>query len=110
MLFFGLGVNEDIIDENYDELVEVVHENFIHEVHEVGGGIGQSKGHYCVLKQSVTGGECSLGDILFSDLQLMVPGTKIDLGEDSGSIHLVDQILDLCQRVLVFMVTSFNLR
>jgi hypothetical protein len=31
------------------ELIQIFHEHLIHEVHEVGGCIGQSKGHNCVL-------------------------------------------------------------
>jgi hypothetical protein len=40
MLFFRFGENKDIINEYHNKLVEVIHEDLIHEVHEVGGGIG----------------------------------------------------------------------
>ena len=31
----------------------------------------------------------------------MISGPQIDLGEDSGSVQLVEQILDLGERILV---------
>ena len=102
MLFFGLGINKDVIKENYHELVEVFHENLVHEVHEIGWGIGQTKGHHGVFKQTVTGGEGGLGNVCLSDHQLMVSCPKIDLGKDSGSVHLIEQILDLGKRILIF--------
>ena len=61
MLFFGLGINKNIVDENYHELVEVLHEDLVQEIHEIGGGIGQVKGHNGVFKQSVSGCEGGLG-------------------------------------------------
>ena len=96
-LFFGLGVDKDIIDEDNHELVEVLHENLIHEIHEISWGIGQAKGHNGVFKQSVPGGEGGLGNVRLSNLQLVVTRPKIDLRKDSGSVHLIEQILDLGQ-------------
>jgi hypothetical protein len=43
MFFFILGEYQDVVDENYHKLVQIFHEDFIHQVHEVGKGIGQSK-------------------------------------------------------------------
>jgi hypothetical protein len=37
MLLFHLGVNQDIVDENHDKLIHVLHEHLIHEIHEIGG-------------------------------------------------------------------------
>jgi hypothetical protein len=68
MLFFGLGVYQDVIDEHHYKLVEDLHEYLIHEVHEIGRGIGQAEGHYGVLKQAVMSSEGDLGNIGFMDL------------------------------------------
>ena len=32
MLFLGLGINKNIVDEDYHELVEVFHEDLVHQV------------------------------------------------------------------------------
>jgi hypothetical protein len=43
VLFFILGEYQDIVDEHYHELAQIFHEDFVHQIHEVGRGIGQSK-------------------------------------------------------------------
>ena len=40
LFLFGLGEDEYVVDEDDDKLVQVFHEDFVHEVHEVGWGIG----------------------------------------------------------------------
>jgi hypothetical protein len=49
----------------------------IHEIHEVGWGIGQAEGNYGVFKQT---------DIGCTDFQLMISSAEINLGEHVGSI------------------------
>ena len=44
MLFLALGVDQDIVGEEYDKLVQIVAENPIHEIHESGKCIGQAEG------------------------------------------------------------------
>jgi hypothetical protein len=43
VLFLGLGIDEDVVNEHNYELVEELHEHLIHEVHEVGMGISQAE-------------------------------------------------------------------
>jgi hypothetical protein len=43
MLFFILGVDQDVIDEDHDELVQLRHEYGVHQVHEMCRSIGESK-------------------------------------------------------------------
>jgi hypothetical protein len=45
MLFIILGIYQDIINEHHYELVEVVHEHTVHQVHEVSWRIRQTKRH-----------------------------------------------------------------
>jgi hypothetical protein len=40
MLFFRLGVNKNVINEDNNKLIQKLHENVIHEIHEIGRGIG----------------------------------------------------------------------
>lgn len=81
MLFFRLGKDEYVINEDDNKLVQVLHENFVHEVHEVGRGIGQSEGHDPVLVQPITSNKCCFGDVLWSNLQLVVSRSQVNLGE-----------------------------
>jgi hypothetical protein len=49
VFFFILGVYKDIIQINHDELVEVVHEDIVHQPREGCWSISQSEGHDGVL-------------------------------------------------------------
>jgi hypothetical protein len=40
------GIDKDIIDEDHYEVVELRHKHGVHEVHEVGWGICETKGHH----------------------------------------------------------------
>jgi hypothetical protein len=60
MLFLTLRKDQDVINEDHDKLVQLLHENRVHQVHEVSRGIGQPKGHYQILIESVLDGESSL--------------------------------------------------
>jgi hypothetical protein len=41
MLFLALKENQEVINEDHNKLVQPCHEYRVHQVHEVGGGIGQ---------------------------------------------------------------------
>jgi hypothetical protein len=43
VLFFILGVDQDVIDEDHDKLVQLRHEYGVHQVHEMCRSIGESK-------------------------------------------------------------------
>jgi hypothetical protein len=43
MLFLVLGVDQDIINEHHDKLIQILHKDLVHQVHEVGRCIGQTK-------------------------------------------------------------------
>jgi hypothetical protein len=53
MLFLIFGVDEDIIDEDHYEFVQLCHKHGVHEVHEVGWGIHETKGHYQELVETI---------------------------------------------------------
>ena len=61
MICLILRVNQDIIDKHNHELVELGHEYRIHQVHEVGRSIRQSKRHDQILVQAIPSGETDLG-------------------------------------------------
>jgi hypothetical protein len=89
MLFLGLGIDQDVVDEHHYKLVEELHEHLIHEIHEVGRGIGQAERHYGVFKQTVASGEGGLGNTGLTDFQLMISSVEINLGEHFGPIQLI---------------------
>ena len=50
---------------------------------------------------SVSGPESSLWDILLSYFQLMVSRSDVNLGENTRSLQLVEQIVDSRERILI---------
>jgi hypothetical protein len=86
VLFLGLRIDQDVLNEHHYKFVEELHEHLVHEIHEVGRGIGQAEGHHSVFKQTVAGGEGGVGNIGLSDFQLMISSAEINLGEHFGYI------------------------
>jgi hypothetical protein len=43
MLFFTLGIDLDIVNEDYDKLVQLWHQYEVHQVYEICKSIGESK-------------------------------------------------------------------
>ena len=74
MFFFTLGVNEDVIEEDYHEFVEEVHIYFVHHMHEESRGIGETKGHNCIFIKTVPSGKGGLRNIFLFNLELMISG------------------------------------
>jgi hypothetical protein len=60
MLLLILGMYKNVINEHHYELVEVVHEHTVRQVHEVIWRIRQTERHDRELIQSILGDECHL--------------------------------------------------
>jgi hypothetical protein len=91
MFFLTFRKDQNIINEDHDKLVQFFHENRIHQVHEMSGGVGQPKGYYQILIETVSGGETSLCNIFFTDLNLMIARMKVNLLENLCSNQLIEQ-------------------
>jgi hypothetical protein len=72
MLFLIFGVDEDIIDKDHYELVELCHKQGVHEVHEVGWGICETKGHHQELIKTITSGESGFRNVTRSNFDLVI--------------------------------------
>jgi hypothetical protein len=46
MLFLTLRKDQDVINEDHNKLVQFFHENRVHQVDEVSGGVGQTKRYH----------------------------------------------------------------
>jgi hypothetical protein len=101
MLLLIFGVDEDIIDKDHYEFVKLRHKHGIHEVHEVGWGICETKGHYQELVKTITSGESSFRNVTRSNFYLVVTRTKIDLGENFGSSQLIKKNINSGKRIFV---------
>jgi hypothetical protein len=101
MLFFALGINQDVVNEDQDKLIQLRHEYGVHQVHKMCRSNGESKRHNQILIQPVPGREGSLRNIFWTDLDLMITRTEIDLGKDSCTDKLIKENIDAGQWVLI---------
>jgi hypothetical protein len=101
MLFFTLGIDQDVINEDHDKLVQLRHEYGVHQVHEMCRSIGEPKRHNQILVQLIPSGEGSLRDVIRTDLDLMITRTKIDLRKDFCTGKLIKKNVDAEQWVLI---------
>jgi hypothetical protein len=102
MVFLSLRIDENIIDKDHDKFVELRHEHGVHEIHEVGRGISESEGHDQELVKTITGGKSGFRNVAWSNLDLVVARTKIDLREDFGTSQLIEKNIDSRKWVFVF--------
>jgi hypothetical protein len=85
VFFLTFGIDEDIIDKDHNKFIELRHEHGVHEVHEVGWGIRETKRHYQEIVKTITSGESGFKNITRSNFDLMITRTKVNLREDFGS-------------------------
>jgi hypothetical protein len=57
--------------------------------------IGESKGHNQILIQPIPGGEGSLRDVFWVDLDLMITRMKIDPRKDFSTGKLIEKNVDV---------------
>jgi hypothetical protein len=72
MLFLVFGIDKDIIDKDHYEFVEFCHKHGVHEVHEVGWGIRETKGHYQEFVETISRGESSFRNVTRLNFDLNV--------------------------------------
>jgi hypothetical protein len=101
MLLLVFGIDKDIIDEDHYEFVDLRHKHGVHEVHEVGWGICETKRHHQELVKAITSGETSFRNVTRSNFDLMITRTKIDLGEKSSSSQLIKKNIDSGKKIFV---------
>jgi hypothetical protein len=94
-LFFTFGIDQDVINEYHDKLVQLWHEYGVHQVHEMGRSIGASKRHNQVLIQPIPGGEGSLRNVFWADLDLLITRTKINLRKDFSTSKFIEKNVDV---------------
>jgi hypothetical protein len=101
MLFFILGVDQDVINEYHDKLVQLRHDYGVHQIHEMCRSIDESIQHNQILIQPVPSRECSLRNIFWMDLDLMITRPKINLREDLSTSKLIKENVDAGQKIFV---------
>jgi hypothetical protein len=98
MFFLVFGIDED---KDHYEFVKLRHKHGVHEVHEVGWGIRETKGHYQELIKTITSGESGFRNVTRSNFDLMITRMKVDLGENFGSSQLIKKNINSGKRIFV---------
>jgi hypothetical protein len=101
MLFFTLGIDQDVVNEFHDKLGQLRHEYEVHQIYEMCRSIGESKQHNQILIQPVPGREGGLRNVFSGDLDLMLTCTKINLVKDFSTGKLIEKNVDARQWIFI---------
>jgi leucyl aminopeptidase (aminopeptidase T) len=101
VFFFALGANQHIIDEHYDELVQIFHKDLARQIHKVGRDFYQSKIHHCLLVRTIPQNEGKLQKVTCLYFQQILSRSKIDFRECMRTMELIKQTINPRQRVHV---------
>jgi hypothetical protein len=81
MFIHSLQIYNNVINEYHDKLVQLWHEDKVHEIHEVCRHIHQPKRHHKILIETISCRERRLGYVFSTNLDLVIAGAEINLGE-----------------------------
>ena len=72
MIFLGLGINENIIDEDDHKDIKFLHEDAIHQIHEISRCIGEAERHDSEFIETISSRESRFRNVFNSNLDLMI--------------------------------------
>jgi hypothetical protein len=89
-----LAIYQDIIKENKDKPAQEGTEHIVHEGLECCRCVAKPERHHQELVQAVVGTKCRFVHVFRPHAHLVVPGTQVQLGEEPGTMKLVQQLVD----------------
>ena len=90
-----LGVNTHVIHVNFEPfLCNHVSTNVVHEHLEGGGCVGEAEEHDHRFVKSQRGDEGRFPLVFFPQLDVVVPPSYIELGEEGGVLHVINKFQD----------------
>ena len=66
----------------------------IHKTLESGESIAQAKGHYQELIVTLMSSKCSLGNVLFFHMDLVIARAKFKFGEELGVTQFIQEVIN----------------
>ena len=87
-------IDEDIIKEDHNEVSQVGLKYFIHQCLERGRGICEAKWHDQKFIMAIMCAESCFRDIIHMDSNLVIPRTKIQLGEKMSTMELIQKLIN----------------
>ena len=94
MLNPGFTIDEDIIKEDHNEVSQEGLKYFIHQCLEHGRGICEAKWHDQKFIMAIMCAESYFRDIICMDPNLVMPRTKIQLGEKMSTMELIQNLIN----------------
>jgi hypothetical protein len=101
VFFFILRVDQYVIDEHYDELVQIFHKDLVHQIHKVGWDFYQSKIHHRLLVWTIPQNEGRHRKVTCLYFQLILSRSKINFREHMSTMELIKHTIHPRQWVLV---------
>ena len=81
--------------------MDKIAEKLVHHSLECGRRVGKTEEHDCGFEKTGVGAECGLPFVAFTDADVVIAPTNVQLGEVTGAFELVEQLLDERKRVAV---------
>ena len=101
MILLILGEDQNIIEIHQDEFICVGVEDKVHHARECWRSIDKAERHDSIFIRTIACSECCLGDILFTNANLMITHTNVKLGEDFSTFELLEKLIDVGKWILV---------
>src|SRR3954469_7573091 len=101
MILLILGEDQNIIEIDQDEFIGVGVEDEIHQARECWRSIDKAERYDSIFIRTIACSECCLGNIFFTNANLMITHTKIKLGEHFSTFELLKKLIDVGKWVLV---------
>ncbi|KAK4731717.1 hypothetical protein R3W88_024705 [Solanum pinnatisectum] len=101
MIILTPRINQYVINKHDNKHINIRLKHSVHKVHKRCRGITQAKRHNKKLIMTITSLECCLRDIIFSYSQLMIARSKVYLTKASGTLKLIEKIINSQKRILI---------
>jgi hypothetical protein len=101
MIFSSLQIDKNIINEDNHKDIKFLHEDTIHQIHEVSLCIGEAEGHDGEFIETISSREGRFWNIFFVNLNLMITQPWINLGEITSSRKLIKQDTNVRKRIFI---------
>ena len=101
MILLILGEDQNIIEIHQNKFIGVGVEDEIHHSRECWRSIDKAERHDSIFIRTKTCSECCLGNIFFTNVNLVITNTEIKLGEYLSTFELFEKLIDVGKWVLV---------
>ena len=90
MILLILGEDQDIVEIHQDEFIGIGVEDEIHHPRECWRNIDKAERHDSIFIRTKACSECCLGNIFFTNVNLMITHTKVKLGEHFSTLKWLE--------------------